>query len=212
VALSKGIADVEVEIRESIVTRFAGPKLLTPDLISDDAISALREQLTPTLGLPICAQHTPCIGGTGGLFLAEGGNNKKLLLLTARHVVYPPNKSHNNSQRDEAFKTYLKSIDEKKTEFTSSIEHQELRIRLMKTRDDPEVEIDVQIAEQVLEMTRKTLISLNGFYKDVSTRWDTPESRLLGHVVLSPPISVGAGSSSDGYRDAFPTCTRSEWG
>lgn len=38
--------------------------------------------------------------------------------------------------------------------------------------------------------------ALHSFYQEVSTRWPTPESRVLGHVVLSPPISAGAGSES----------------
>ena len=32
-----------------------------------------------------------------------------------------------------------------------------------------------------------------------SSRWATPESRLLSHVILSLPISVGAGS--EGYTE-----------
>ena len=42
---------------------------------------------------------------------------------------------------------------------------------------------------------------LNNFYQDVLTRWATPESRVLGQVILSPPIGVGVGSSSDGYTE-----------
>jgi hypothetical protein len=42
---------------------------------------------------------------------------------------------------------------------------------------------------------------LNSFCQDVSTRWTTTESRVLGHVILSPPSSVGVGSSNDGYTE-----------
>lgn len=40
---------------------------------------------------------------------------------------------------------------------------------------------------------------VNTFYDDVSSCWVTPESRLLGHVIHSPPLSAGAGS--EGYTE-----------
>ncbi|EKM61448.1 uncharacterized protein PHACADRAFT_24643 [Phanerochaete carnosa HHB-10118-sp] len=52
------IADIEVEIRESVVTRTAGPKFLTTTHFSDPTLD-IREPLTTTLGLSICAQATP---------------------------------------------------------------------------------------------------------------------------------------------------------
>ena len=42
---------------------------------------------------------------------------------------------------------------------------------------------------------------LDTFYKDVSTHWSDPDSRLLGHVILSPTIKLGAGNSSEGYTE-----------
>ena len=50
-----------------------------------------------------------------------------------------------------------------------------------------------------LDRTRKANKKLNDFYKEVSTQWATQESRILGHVILSPPIGVGAGSK--GYTE-----------
>ncbi|KAH9996721.1 hypothetical protein BJV74DRAFT_883643 [Russula compacta] len=55
----------------------------------------LRHPLTYALGIPISAQATPFVTGTGGFFMAKGGDNNKLLLITARHVVLPLKKVPN---------------------------------------------------------------------------------------------------------------------
>lgn len=125
--LEYGIADVDVEIRESVVTCSAGPALLTPGYSSDPTVD-VRNPLTTTLGVPICAQATPWAQGSGGFFITEDGNTKKLLLITARHVIFPPDqnenkhfKHRNDSQHchnvilfsDTAFTKYLESIKDK---------------------------------------------------------------------------------------------------
>jgi hypothetical protein len=89
-----GLTDIDVEIRESSVTRSAGPKLLSP-VISSNPTVAVRDPLTHALGLPISAEATPYVAGTGGFFMAEGGGSEELLLITARHVVLPLNKEPN---------------------------------------------------------------------------------------------------------------------
>ncbi|KZT04518.1 uncharacterized protein LAESUDRAFT_298724 [Laetiporus sulphureus 93-53] len=169
--VESGITDVDVEIRESVVTRWAAPKFPTSTYSFDSTVD-VREPLTTTLGLPICAQSTPCADGTGGFFIAEGVNTKRLLLVTARHVIFPPDKNenkhfeHKNDSQprhnvtlfgDAAFNKYLESI---------------------------KAEIGGKVAD-----------------KDVSTHWATPESRVLGHVILSPPINVGIDSSGEGYTE-----------
>jgi len=97
------IVDVDVEIRESIVTRSAGPRFLDPlrwPFDSDPTVE-LRMPLTAALGLSICAQSTPWAEGTGGFYMAEGGDSKRILLITARHVVFPPNIVDNNRYEHE---------------------------------------------------------------------------------------------------------------
>lgn len=92
--LEYDIADVDVEIRESVVSRLAGPKLLAPTS-SCLRTAGTRESITTTLSLAICDQSMPCAGGSVGFFITEGGNTKRLLV-TARHVVFMlPNKSKN---------------------------------------------------------------------------------------------------------------------
>ncbi|SJL07900.1 uncharacterized protein ARMOST_11257 [Armillaria ostoyae] len=206
------IADVDVEIRESVVTRSAGPKLLTSSYSSDLTVSA-REPLTTTLGLPICAQSTPWAGGTGGFFITEGGNTKRLLLVTARHVVFTPDKNDNkhferknDSQprhnvtlfSDAAFDKHLKSIQAEieGKEFTA--EFLERRIRVVEGKDDPAANKERQKLQAELDKAKEAVEELNTFYQTVLTHWATPESRILGHVILSPPIDVDV---SEGYTE-----------
>jgi hypothetical protein len=125
--LGYGIADVDVEIRESVVTYSAGPALLKP-VYTYHPTGDIQTPLTTTLGVSICPQATPWAQGSGGFFITEDGNTKRLLHVTAHHVIFPSDqnenkhfKQKNDSQHsynvllfsDTAFTNYLKSIKEK---------------------------------------------------------------------------------------------------
>lgn len=161
------ITDIEVEIRESVVTRSAGPKLLSSAL-SSDATANIREPLATTLGLTICAQTTPWDEGTGGFFITEGGNTKRLLLVTARHIVFPPdenkrNNKHfthrNSSQRrhnvllfgNSAFVGYLESMKAEIEVMEDVAQYQERRVDAMDGRDDKEANIEREEAQDLLD-------------------------------------------------------------
>ncbi|PBK83108.1 hypothetical protein ARMGADRAFT_679182 [Armillaria gallica] len=206
------IADVDVEIRESVVTRSAGPKLFT-SAYSFDSTEDVRDPLTTTLGLPICAQSTPWAEGTGGFFITEGRSTERLLLVTARHVLFTPDKNDNkhfeyknDSQRrynvtlfsDAAFNKYLGSIQTEIGDKTFMAQYQERRIRAVEGKDDPAAN-KRQSLQTRLDKMRRVMGGLNTFYQDVLTHWPTSENRVLGHVILSPPISVG--SSSENYTE-----------
>jgi hypothetical protein len=141
--LGYGIADVNVEIRESVVTHSAGPALLKPARFPNHAVD-INIPLTTTLGVPICAQATPWAQGSGGFFITEDGNTKRLLLITARHVIFPPDQNenkhfkHNNDNQDchnvllfsdTAFTKYLKSIKDKIRDQEVLAEYQQRCIR-----------------------------------------------------------------------------------
>jgi len=88
--VANNIHDVEVEIRESVVTRYNGPRLLKP-VHSFNPAAQLVEPLTSTLGLFICNRSTTWIEGTGGFYVTDTDSN--LYLVTARHVLF-------NSEQD----------------------------------------------------------------------------------------------------------------
>ncbi len=209
------ITDVDVEIRESVVTRLAGPKLLTSTSEFDPTVS-LREPFTTALGLPICAQSTPWAGGTGGFFITECGNTERLLLVTARHVVFTPSENSNEDYEykndgrprhkvilfgEAAFEKHLESIlaEIGKMKMTAVI--LERRIRAMEGKDDPAVNKERQKLQTMLDDAKEAVEELNAFHQTVLTYWATPESRILGHVILSPPINVNVGNSSEGYTE-----------
>ncbi|KAJ8080270.1 hypothetical protein PM082_017100 [Marasmius tenuissimus] len=97
VLVRNSITDVDVEIRETLVSRSAGPSFLdpicTPYPFAHSYIyhpfAEVRRPLTTTFGLSICAQATRNVEGTGGFFIAEGGGENRIMLVTARHVVVP---------------------------------------------------------------------------------------------------------------------------
>ncbi|TFY68395.1 hypothetical protein EVG20_g3582 [Dentipellis fragilis] len=210
------ITDVDVEIRQSIVARSAGPKLLRTDRRYFEPTPEARVPLTSTLGLPICAQSTPWAEGTGGFFITEGENSERLLLVTARHVVFPPEEDENkhfvrknDSQRrcnvmlfgDTAFNNYLTYIKTQIRLEGFGVEYQEQRVERAEGSDDPRAKTVLKDAQRELKLARKAIEDFNALSQDISAHWTTPESRTLGHVVLSPPISFGVGSSSEGYTE-----------
>ncbi|THU82253.1 hypothetical protein K435DRAFT_844458 [Dendrothele bispora CBS 962.96] len=205
------IVNVDVEIRDSVVTRSAGPKLLSythPFDPTDD----IREPLTTALGIPISTQSTPHCEGTGGFFITEGPgrNAKRLLLVTVRHVVFTPDKNKNehfeykndNHQHrhnitlfgDEGFTNYLESIQAEIFVQRCMVERHEERIKMVEGKNDPAANREREDAQFMLTKTKRTVEELNVFYQDVSSQWATQESRVLGHVILSPPINVNVGT------------------
>ncbi|KAK0458222.1 uncharacterized protein EV420DRAFT_1544249, partial [Desarmillaria tabescens] len=181
--VESNIADVDVEIRESVVTRSAGPKLLTSTYSSDSTVD-VREPLTTTLGLPICAQSTPWVQGTGGFFITEGGNTERLLLNENKHF-----ERKNDSQRrynvrlfgDAAFNKHLKSIKAEIRGKAIIAQHQERRIRAVEGKNNLAANKERKKAQAELDEVKEAMEELNTFYQNVSTHWATPESRVLGH-------------------------------
>ncbi|KAH9047194.1 hypothetical protein EDB84DRAFT_524333 [Lactarius hengduanensis] len=214
--LDYGINDVEVEIRQSeIICSATGPQLLQPAFdhfhLKPSVTAEAREPLTPSLGITICSRSTPGTEGTGGFFLSEGSGSKRLLLVTARHVVFPLDKDNDNlferksdSERrhdilifsDESFKQYLVSIKDKIRGQGFEIDYQKRRIETVAGRDDEKAKEKRKDAQRELDKAEANVVTLTALHHEVSTHWATEESRILGHVIFSPPSpSVLAPSS-----------------
>ena len=81
----EGIADVDIEFRESVFRRSVSAELYEP--ASDlDATRHVIDPLTTALGLTITAAKMPHLQGTMGFYFQEGDN---LYGVTARHVLFP---------------------------------------------------------------------------------------------------------------------------
>ncbi|KAG9084790.1 hypothetical protein FRC06_003901 [Ceratobasidium sp. 370] len=70
---------------------------------------------------------------------------------------------------------------------------------MARRKGTPEMNTVRKAAQAKLKKEAKALEVLNKFYQDVPTQWDNPESCVLGHIILSPPISVSV--SSNGYTE-----------
>ncbi|KAF8472265.1 hypothetical protein DFH94DRAFT_767632 [Russula ochroleuca] len=204
--LDHGIVDVDVEMRESEVTRYAGPPLLRPAFNTDPKVDVCMP-FTDALSIPICAELTPWAEGTSGFFLEEeGGDGKRLLLVTVRHVVFPQSenepferksaasqKRHNVLVLSEtSFQQHLVSVDDNIDAQNILIGYQSRRLEQIEGEDDL-AEAEREDARNELKKAEKKVEGLTTFRKELSKHWSTDESRILGHVIFSPPIILSAG-------------------
>jgi len=81
------ITDVEIEYRESVYTRSAGPPLLRSVSNLNTTVDVCGP-VTLALGLPIATATRPDAQGTMALYFTEGGDSTKVLGLTCRHVLF----------------------------------------------------------------------------------------------------------------------------
>lgn len=203
------ILDVDVEIRESVVTRSVGPKLPKP-AHSRDPNAEVLEPLTPTLGLQICTTATPWTEGTGGFFVNANGDGK-LYLVTARHVVFNPSpvdnvtydRKNTNQPRIDvalfgtaAFDKYVEKIKLAIEGEEIMVEYEERRIQGAKASeymDVEDAELERSDAEKKLQKVKAAIDPLNTLLANVEKSWSNLTDRVLGSVRLSPPLLHGAG-------------------
>ncbi|KAK7687834.1 hypothetical protein QCA50_009053 [Cerrena zonata] len=207
ILVTSDINDVDVEIRESLVTPLSGPRLLSPIVFHSNPTADLRNLLTPTLGLPIAHKSTPSIEGTGGFFV-KCGDSKKLFLVTACHVVFNPKTDGNNTFKhqtsaprqdvlilgDSRFKLLLTHIEKKIELLSDCISVHEKRIKLFENIATEEAIEECTINRNELARVEKAMGTLQTFHDDISKRWTNKDMRVLGHVIYSPPIEFDVGA------------------
>jgi hypothetical protein len=207
VLYDKGIEDIEVEIRESRVFKSVGPKLLTP-IFSSNSLATVADPLTVTLGLPICADERRDAEGTGGFYVAKSGVPDKVFLVTARHVISPPSLEDNGTIEykstsqprhkvtvlgDAAYKNLVSSIMGEIALMVMTAEHQEARREAVEEEEGDDAKTVRAEAERRLGAAKKAIVRLSAFYKEVVSKWANPAERILGHVVLAPPLNFSVG-------------------
>lgn len=210
------ITDIEVEFRESVYIESAGPNFLEPD--NARPFAEFCGPLTPALGLSISAQATSDTGGTGGLYLAEGGDSKNILLLTARHVLFPtgkvPNTNYARTNKsaprrnvllgttafDDLFqpiKDKIKACGEVADDYHSQLEESQERLVAV-GGDDAEMERTMANRDRIqglLDAANQAKAEIEEFHADVIKNWSSANQRIIGHVVRSPPITFGGKES-----------------
>ena len=206
------IDDVHVEIRESEVTR-CSTKMYKP-VVTSNPIAQAIEPFATTLGLPICAEVTPNIQGTAGLFFTDPLQPGKLYLLTTRHVVFHPENHPNelyeyrdtNMPRknvllmgDEAFEKYIKAIESEIGGKNIIINQLERRLECTKELAEEDAKTEREQVGPQLDQMKTAIDALKKILVDINRDWKKREQRILGHIVLSPPIAFNVGD--EGYTE-----------
>lgn len=240
---SHGIDDVDVEIRKSQVIRSSPPTLApaststalstsvgrgasNPQLMKPagwsyrDIETAAHHPLTHALSLPVSAQATPNVDGTGGFFMVS---EDKLLLVTARHVVSPPGQSDSGvcyehleeSQPrytvlhlgDAAYQAYVALLD---TKMHGDRIKRDYALRLLQTH---QAETDDSVNEDLLQSSEDAQKSIkaaengvniiHGLQQTVKKQWATHSARTIGHVVYSPPLRPRASTADEGCTEDY---------
>jgi hypothetical protein len=206
------ITDVDVEYRESVYRRSAGPALLKSVSDINSTVDVVGP-LTSALGLPIAGSAEPHLQGTMGFYLAEGGESEDILAITARHVLFPLHgdsadyvHAGNNKRRKDvllmspqAFNDLLKSIRIRIGKHGTTAERYEAQIQHLEKRVTSDDEEDATETRKVLAKTRQRLDEareaideLYVFYQRTREDWGKRSRRIIGHVVRSPAITVGS--------------------
>ncbi|KAF9510462.1 hypothetical protein BS47DRAFT_1348022 [Hydnum rufescens UP504] len=192
-----GISDVEVEIRESIYTRLAGPSLLKP----------VRD-IDPTADPRLIAE------GTGGFYLAQGGDSKNILLVTAHHVFFPPDVdyAHTNisAPRLNAFDNLIKFIKTKSRDHSLIAAHRKRQIEKLQKReagddkgDAKRVTWERETTQWLLDQENEAMVTLDEFHHEVKKNWSRPSQRVLGRIVRSAPLTLGAGEGKESFTEDY---------
>ena len=201
-----GIFDVECEIRETRVLRSVGPKLLKPLITYDDPTRDVRISLTTTLGQPIATLARPWAEGTLGFFAQAGGDRSKLFFVTAGHVVTRQGEQNTVYHRTtttqpaqkvillgrESYGKLLAKIRNEVDDMTMLIEDRETTAKRFEGDESDEAKEHRIKNETWFDDSRKTREAFRNLEKEVATKWDNPENRVMGFKLLSPPLVAGA--------------------
>ena len=199
-----GIEDVHIEIRESIVSCSA--KLYKPTVSSNPTFQ-VREPFSTTLGITICAENTPNKQGTATLFFTVCSKPHKLFLLAAKHVLFPEDENEHYEYKSSGprrnvlllgtngYRARIKDIKEKVKGNQADIEGFMDRLVLADTMEDlEEAQRERENVQLQLDQAERAIKPLEKFLVDVKRDWEDPKNRIIGHVVLSPPLILHAGN------------------
>lgn len=199
-----------MDFRESSYTREVSPRLLKP-VFDLDPLADVVSPLTPALSLSISTRARPNSQGTMALYLAEGGGSDRLLGLSCRHVLIGSQEGnldysyHPSTPTKDVFllskRAYANVVDSIKLAIAShgiSAELWTRQIEWFKERENGNDAADVVKAEatrikteRLLDKAGKAIEELGGFLDRVNKEWKKFDNRFIGHILRSPPISLG---------------------
>ncbi|KAF8917213.1 hypothetical protein CPB85DRAFT_216627 [Mucidula mucida] len=206
------IVDVEVEFRESIYRRSAGPALLKSVYDSNPTVG-VRRPLSHVLGLSIATADRPTAQGNMALYFAEGGDSDKILGLTCHHVLFETDEEcvlegdtsrrHVQLLGTDAFNDLLASIKICIGSHASSLEDDEEQIQLLEAKvvagAGESVAKKLDKTRDGLDKTNRAIADLEKFYEKVQEEWSEPGCRIIGHIRFSPAVTVDDGGFAEDW-------------
>ncbi|VDB91560.1 unnamed protein product [Peniophora sp. CBMAI 1063] len=205
------IADVEVEMRESVVVPLAvGPVPKLPTLDSTSyalGASVLWDPFTTSPNFPISAFKSSSHQGTGGFFVTDLDDPGRILLVTARHAIFPPETDDDTLYRytegsehspflvqlfaDDAFVRYREFIQAEIQEYHDIVGFQSCTISRLEGRTDQYATRATIHARFYVNEARRMISELDVISQFVERFGEG--DRVLGRVVLSPPVGYNVG-------------------
>ena len=201
--------DVEIAFRESVYTRFTGPRLLNHVSVFDPTAD-MRSPFTPDLGVQIAPRAAPHFEGTGALYLCEGGESSRVFLLTVRHVALPQSIHRNELYErkrgqprhevlilgSKAYPDALEAMMNRIGRELVSLDHYKGGLAALREAvegEDATVANNRQLFENKVTNAEKVITAIDKFHDNITKHWSTPSQRTIGYVVHAPPISVCTG-------------------
>ena len=213
ILVQNNINDMHVIMYES---KSSPSAMMYKPAISANPAIIVREPFATTLGIPICNANTPNFKGTGGFFFTDTAKPNILYLLTARHVLFHPDieknelyQFHENSGQakrrvllmgEATFATCCKAI-EAAIGAKQIIIAQLNRCLVMANaiEDEEDAALEWKAVKLKIEEVTEVITAFKKLLTDVTRDWEKEENRVIGHITLSPPISLNFGE--DGFTD-----------
>ncbi|KAH8119864.1 hypothetical protein DFH11DRAFT_1556979 [Phellopilus nigrolimitatus] len=215
VLIANSILDVHVEIRESKPS--LGASLYRPAVTSNPA-HHLIEPFATSLGLPISYAKTTYCQGTAGFFYTDSARPGKLFMLTARHVLFHPDETPNDlyvfkdgtgAPQRKVILLGKAAFDARVADIEAAILDKEVIVVQLAKRaaaaealedlDEAEAADEKEAVQTEMEQAEKAISAFKKLRADVLRDWKDEGSRVIGHVVLSPPFTLNFGT--DGYTE-----------
>ena len=204
ILLANAIEDVHVEIRECVVS--ASAKMYEPVPSSDPTVQ-VREPFSTALGITICAEDTPHIQGTATLFFTVSSEPGNLFLLAARHVLFRVDEDnahyvyHDSAPRKNVlllgtngFQARTQDIEKKIGGTQLILQQLERRFALAdKIKSEAAAERERNAVNSEIAEQKEAITELEQLLANVKRDWTDQKNRIIGHVILSPPLSLSVG-------------------
>jgi len=187
--------------------------LYKPTTGANQAAAVIHEPFLTTLDIPICNAKITNFKGTGGIFFIDPAKPSILYPLTARHILFHSDKEietkpyrfsnstgapHRNVilLDEAAFKNCLKNIKAAIGAKNVIINQLNKCLALADKIEDKNNAIIEQKAIQLkVDKANEAIKAFKKLLADVIRDWREEENCVIGHIILSPPISLNYGNN-----------------